>query len=64
MSINEFFILDSLNSFLLMSLASIFVVVVVVFFFTSLGIIAIYFRHKPSQVVAAVVKRFQKFDIV
>ena len=54
MSIYEFFILDSLNSFLLMSfLAS-------STFFTILGIIAIYLRHKPSQVVTAVVKkRFQ-----
>ena len=59
MSIYEFFILDSLNSFLLMSfLAS-------STFFTILGIIAIYLRHKPPQVVTAVVKkRFQKFDII
>lgn len=48
MSIYEFFILDSLNSFLLMSfLAS-------STFFTILGI---YLRHKPSQVVTAVVKK-------
>ena len=51
MSIYEFFILDSLNSFLLMSfLAS-------STFFTILGIIAIYLRHKPPQVVTAVVKK-------
>lgn len=51
-SIFEFFILDSLNSFLLMPalLASA--------FFTTLGIIAIYsVSDRPFQVVAAVVKK-------